>query len=63
MSPLIGLSKGHYIGRETYGFAVTKIIASLTKGSHHQISRLSDGEELVEDIFEGISEEIEAEIT
>ncbi|UCG00966.1 MAG: VWA domain-containing protein [Candidatus Heimdallarchaeota archaeon] len=47
----------HYIGRETYGFAVTKIITSITKGSHHQISRLSDGEELVEDIFEGISED------
>ncbi len=47
----------HYVGRETYGFTVTKIISSITKGSHHQISRLSDGEELVEDIFEGISED------
>ncbi|MFW9902701.1 MAG: VWA domain-containing protein [Candidatus Thorarchaeota archaeon] len=47
----------HYVGRETYGFAVTKIISSITKGSHHQISRLSDGDELVEEILEGVSED------
>jgi Mg-chelatase subunit ChlD len=47
----------HYAGRETYGFIVTKIISSITEGSHHQISRLSEGEERVEDIFEGISED------
>lgn len=47
----------HFAGRETYGFTVTKLISSITKGSHHQISRFSVGEELVEDIFEGISKD------
>ncbi|MFX0015503.1 MAG: VWA domain-containing protein [Promethearchaeota archaeon] len=47
----------HYAGRETYGFAVTKIISSTTNGSHHQISRISVGEELVEEMFKGISED------
>ncbi|MDH5449724.1 MAG: VWA domain-containing protein [Candidatus Bathyarchaeota archaeon] len=47
----------HYYGRETYGFAVTKIISSITNGSHHQVGRLTHGKELVERIFEGITED------
>lgn len=47
----------HYYGREIYGFAVTKIISSLTNGSHHQVGRLTHGKELVERIFEGITED------
>ncbi len=47
----------HYFGRETYGFAVTKIISSITNGSHHQVGRLTHGKELVERIFEEITED------
>jgi Mg-chelatase subunit ChlI/Mg-chelatase subunit ChlD len=47
----------HYYGRETYGFAVTKIISSITNGSHHQVGRLTHGKELVERIFERITED------
>ncbi|MFX1285018.1 MAG: VWA domain-containing protein [Promethearchaeota archaeon] len=47
----------HLAGRESYGFIVTKIISSITKGSHHQISRFSEGKERMEEIFEGISED------
>jgi len=47
----------HYMGRETYGFAVTEIISSITSGSHHQVGRVTSGKELVERIFEGISED------
>jgi len=44
-------------GRETYGFAVTKYIASITSGTHHVVGRLASREELVERIFEGLSED------
>jgi len=47
----------HYYGRETYGFAVTETISLITGGSHHQVGRLTHGEELVERIFEGITED------
>jgi len=47
----------HYLGRETYGFAVTKIISSITNGSHHQVGRVAHRKELVERIFEGITED------
>jgi Mg-chelatase subunit ChlD len=47
----------HYYGRETYGFVVTKIISSITNGSHHQVGRRTHGKELVERIFEGITED------
>ena len=47
----------HYLGRETYGFAVTQIVSSITNGSHHQVGRLTHGKELVERIFEGITED------
>ena len=47
----------HMYGRETYGFAVTRNIASATNGSHHEVGRLTQGEELVERIFEGLIED------
>jgi Mg-chelatase subunit ChlD len=47
----------HLYGRETYGSAITKIISTITKGSHHQVSKFSEGKELVEEIFEGISKD------
>jgi Mg-chelatase subunit ChlI/Mg-chelatase subunit ChlD len=47
----------HMYGRETYGFAVTRNIASATNGSHHEVGRLTHREELVERIFEGLIED------
>lgn len=44
-------------GRETYGFAVTKHIASVTGGSHHEIGRIKSREEFVEAMFEGLAED------
>ncbi|MDH5462560.1 MAG: VWA domain-containing protein, partial [Candidatus Bathyarchaeota archaeon] len=35
----------HFYGRETYGLAVTQHIASATNGSHHEVGRLTRGEE------------------
>jgi Mg-chelatase subunit ChlD len=47
----------HFYGRETYGFAVTQRIASITNGSHHEVGKLAHGEELVENIFERLAED------
>lgn len=47
----------HFYGRETYGFAVTKMIASITKGSHHAIGRLTTQKEMVKDMMEMIRED------
>lgn len=46
----------HFYGRETYGFAVTELIASLTYGSHHRVGRLADEGVLVERIVGQIAE-------
>ncbi|MFX0052652.1 MAG: VWA domain-containing protein [Candidatus Hermodarchaeota archaeon] len=45
----------HYSGKETYGSLVTKIISSITEGSHHQISKFSYGKERVDEIFVSIN--------
>ena len=47
----------HMYGRETYGFTVTRNIASATNGSHHEVGRLTHGDELVQRIFEGLAED------
>jgi len=47
----------HMYGRETYGLAVTRHIASVTSGTHHEVGRLAHGEELVERIFDGLLED------
>lgn len=47
----------HLYGRETYGFAVTEFIASLTGGSHHVVGRIADEAELVERIVDKIAED------
>ncbi len=47
----------HFYGRETYGFSVTKQIASITGGSLHVVGRLAGKEELAERIFEKIAED------
>ncbi|MDI6847206.1 MAG: VWA domain-containing protein [Candidatus Bathyarchaeia archaeon] len=47
----------HMYGRETYGFLVTEIIASITKGSHHVIGRLVTKGEIIENMIEQIRED------
>jgi len=44
----------HLFGRETYGFLVTKIIASITNGSHHVIGRLTTREDMIENMIERV---------
>jgi len=47
----------HFYGRETYGFLVTRMIAHLTRGSHHEIGKLTTPKGMVEDIIEIIKED------
>lgn len=47
----------HMYGRETYGLTVTRHIASVTSGRHHEVGRLTHGQELVEKIFDGLLED------
>ena len=47
----------HMYGRETYGFLVTKSIASITNGSHHVIGRLTTKEYMIENMIERIRED------
>jgi len=44
----------HVFGRETYGFLVTKSIASITSGSHHVVGRFAIKEHMVEEVVERI---------
>jgi len=44
-------------GRETYGFAVTKVIAKLTDGKHHMVGRLTTEDEMIERIVTNIAED------
>ena len=47
----------HMYGRETYGFAVTRYIASITCGSHHAIGRMTTKEGLIESMVKQIRED------
>ncbi|UCD39476.1 MAG: VWA domain-containing protein, partial [Candidatus Bathyarchaeota archaeon] len=47
----------HLYGRETYGFSVTRQIASITGGSLHVVGRMVNSEELTERIFGEIAED------
>jgi magnesium chelatase subunit D len=44
-------------GRETYGFVVTRSIASITRGALHEVGRLRTEEQFVQKIVEGIAED------
>lgn len=46
----------HMYGRETYGFLVTEMVASITKGSHHTIGRLTTPKDMIRDMMEIIRE-------
>jgi Mg-chelatase subunit ChlI/Mg-chelatase subunit ChlD len=47
----------HIFGRETYGFLVTKTIASITNGSHHIVGKLATKEQIIEEVVERIRED------
>jgi Mg-chelatase subunit ChlD len=44
-------------GRETYGFVVTRSIASITRGALHEVGRLTTEDQFVRKIVEGIAED------
>jgi len=43
------------MGWQTSGLLVTKMIAKITNGTHHEVGRISKAEGLVEEIFEAIT--------
>jgi Mg-chelatase subunit ChlD len=47
----------HMYGRETYGFAVTRRLASITNGSHHAIGTLTTEAYMIQDMIESIKED------
>jgi hypothetical protein len=47
----------HYYGRETYGFFVTKTIASITGGTLHEVGRLTTENEMATMVAAGIAED------
>jgi len=47
----------HFYGRETYGFTVTKLIATITQGSHHSVGRIMEEKEAVETIVSRIAQD------
>jgi len=47
----------HMYGRETFGFAVTELIASNTHGRLHTVGKLTTESELVEKIIEKVAED------
>lgn len=42
----------HFYGKETYGFVVTELIASITHGTLHTVGRLTQEKEIVETIVD-----------
>jgi predicted CoA-binding protein len=44
----------HMYGRETYGFAVTKNIASITNGTHHTVGVLTREDDMIGSVVEVI---------
>ncbi len=47
----------HMYGRDTYGFTVTNIIATITNGTHHIVGRLVTKEDVVKNMIERIKED------
>jgi len=47
----------HLYGRETYGFLVTKAIAHITRGSHHEIGKLTTPKDMVRDMVDRIRDD------
>lgn len=47
----------HVMGRESYGLAVTEIIATMTKGTHHAVGRLTTRDEMVKNMMENLVED------
>lgn len=49
----------HAYGHETYGFEVTRLIASKTNGTHHVVGRLATEKEMVASMLESLKEDQE----
>src|SRR5271157_361277 len=47
----------HVYGRESYGFEVTRLIASTTNGAHHVVGTLGTKEKIVDNIVESLKED------
>jgi len=47
----------HVYGRESYGFEVTRLIASTTNGTHHVVGTLETKEKIVDNIVESLKED------
>lgn len=47
----------HFYGSEAYGFSVTKMIASITNGSHHVVGRMTTKTDMIENMIERIRED------
>jgi Mg-chelatase subunit ChlD len=47
----------HFYGRETYGFAVTELIAQTTNGTHHAIGKLATKEGIINTMIERLRED------
>jgi magnesium chelatase subunit D len=47
----------HVWGRESYGFEVTRLIASKTNGTHHAVGRLATQEQIVQKTLEHLGED------
>jgi hypothetical protein len=50
-------TNSHLYGRETYGFLVTKAIAKITRGSHHEVGKLTTPKDMVRDTVDRIRED------
>lgn len=57
ISTVVVNTNPHVFGRETYGFVVTKVIATITGGTHHIVGKLTDRDELMEKMVDGIAED------
>jgi len=47
----------HVYGRESYGFEVTRLIASTTNGAHHVVGTLETREKIVDNIVTSLKED------
>jgi Mg-chelatase subunit ChlD len=50
-------TNAHAYGHETYGFEITKLIASKTNGTHHIVGTLATEKEMVENMLASLKED------
>lgn len=47
----------HIVGRESYGLAVTKVIATMTNGAHHAVGRLPTEDDMIKNMMQSLVED------